>query len=534
METQKTAESLYNILTVDRSSYERDGDDCAKLTIPSLFNNNSAKKQKIKTPFQALGAAGTNSLAAKMLMALIPPNTPFFKLIIDELELQKSGQSEIMAEIDKGLRGLENAVMADIETSNDRVAMFEALKHLIVVGNVLLYITEDGLKVYYLDRYVVQRDEVGNVLTIITKESVSTKALDPEFFEQIKQKENYDADSMEDAEIDIYTKVERQGNNHVWFQECRGEKIPGTDGISPVDVSPFIVLRWTQTDTNYGTSYVNEYKGDLISLEALMQAIIEGAAASARTVYFINPNGVTSAKAVSHAPNGAVREGLSTDVTTLQTNKGNDFAVAFQAKQTIEKRLEDAFLMTKSIQRDAERVTSTEIQIMSNALEATLGGIYSVLSSEFQIKYLRRKLHLLIRAGKAPKLPDKLVRPKIVTGINGLGRDADKQKLIEFIGTIAQALGVDVMRRYMNIDEAIIRLANSVGIETLNLIKSKEEIAQELQAEQQQQLLKDLAPSALQGHKLLDPKNQAEAQLLQNEVTPNANQQITEEGQQTV
>ena len=260
METQKTAESLYNILTVDRSSYERDGDDCAKLTIPSLFNNNSAKKQKIKTPFQALGAAGTNSLAAKMLMALIPPNTPFFKLIIDELELQKSGQSEIMAEIDKGLRGLENAVMADIETSNDRVAMFEALKHLIVVGNVLLYITEDGLKVYYLDRYVVQRDEVGNVLTIITKESVSTKALDPEFFEQIKQKENYDADSMEDAEIDIYTKVERQGNNHVWFQECRGEKIPGTDGISPVDVSPFIVLRWTQTDTNYGTSYVNEYK----------------------------------------------------------------------------------------------------------------------------------------------------------------------------------------------------------------------------------------------------------------------------------
>ena len=81
---------------------------------------------------------------------------------------------------------------------------------------------------------------------------------------------------MDDTEIDIYTKLERQGNNHVWFQECKGEKIPGTDGISPVDVSPFIVLRWTQTDTNYGTSYVNEYKGDLITLEALTQAIAPG------------------------------------------------------------------------------------------------------------------------------------------------------------------------------------------------------------------------------------------------------------------
>ena len=321
----------------------------------------------------------------------------------------------------------------------------------------------------------------------------------------------------------LLARTDPDSTDHRGLSMFLAEKIPGTDGISPVDVSPFIVLRWTQTDTNYGTSYVNEYKGDLITLEALTQAIVEGAAASARTIYFINPNGVTSPKAVSQAPNGAVREGLATDVSTLQTNKANDFAVAERVKATLEKRLEDAFLMTKSIQRDAERVTSTEIQIMSNALEATLGGIYSVLSSEFQIKYLRRKLHLLIRAGKAPKLPDRLVRPKIVTGINGLGRDADKAKLIEFIGTIAQALGVDVMRRYMNIDEAIIRLANSVGIETLNLIKSKEEIAQELQAEQQQQLIKDLAPSALQGHKLLDPKNQAEAQLLQNEVTPNAN-----------
>ena len=37
--------------------------------------------------------------------------------------------------------------MTDIEIKADRVAIFEALKHLIVAGNVLLYVAETGLRV---------------------------------------------------------------------------------------------------------------------------------------------------------------------------------------------------------------------------------------------------------------------------------------------------------------------------------------------------------------------------------------------------
>ena len=63
-----------------------------------------------------------------------------------------------------------------------------------------------------------------------------------------------------------------------WFQECKGEKIPNTDGRSKVDVTPFIPLRFIRVDgEDYGRGYVEEYRGDLISLESLMQAIIEGA-----------------------------------------------------------------------------------------------------------------------------------------------------------------------------------------------------------------------------------------------------------------
>ena len=519
----ETAVARFEQLNGDRSPFLRRGQDASKLTLPALIpETTTGNAAKLKTPFQAVGARGVNSLASKLLIALLPPSTPFFKLSIDSLELMKEGQEGLETEIDKGLRVIESALMNEIEISNDRVAMFEALKHLIVGGNVLLYLTDNGLKVFHLNRYVCKRDDIGNILEIITKETVHPQALPEDFLEMIKKKENYDAEDF-DEDLDIYTHIKRYGDEFKWFQECKGEKIPGTDGNSKFDTSPWICLRWTRIDgEDYGRGYVEEYQGDLISLEALMQAIIEGAAASAKTIFLVNPNGVTRAATLAKAPNGAIREGSAQDVSVLQVNKGADFQVSFSAIQRIESRLEYAFLMSRSIQRDAERVTAAEVSIMANELENSLGGIYSILTQEFQLPYLKRRMHMLVRSGKAPKLPEKIVKPKIVTGLQGLGRGNDRAKLVEFIGTVSQALGPDVMRMYMNVDEAIKRLANSIGIDTANLVKSQEQIQQEMQAQQQQQLIQHLGPAAL-GSPLMDPQKNAQAQQLTEET--NANQE---------
>jgi len=520
----QTAAGRYAQLQSARSTFDREAKESSKLTIPSLIpESTTGTRAKIKTPFQAVGARGVNSLASKLLFALLPPSTAFFKLSIDSLELLKQGQEGLETEIDKGLRTIETALMNEIEISNDRVAMFEALKHLIVGGNVLLYLTDDGLKVYPLSKFVCKRDAVGNVLEIITQESVNPKALSPEFLEQIKKKDNYDEKTME-GDLDIYTCVKRVNDDFLWHQECKGEKIPGTDGRSKINVSPWITLRFVRIDgEDYGRGYVEEYRGDLISLEALMQAIIEGAAASAKTLFLVNPNGVTRAATLAKAPNGAIREGSAADISVMQVNKGADFQVSFSAIQRIESRLEYAFLMARSVQRDAERVTAAEVTMMANELENSLGGIYSILTQEFQLPYLRRRMHMLVRSGKAPKLPEKLVKPKIVTGVQGLGRGNDRNKLVEFIGTVSQALGPDIMRQYMNVDEAIKRLANSIGIDTANLVKTQEEIQAEMQAMQQQQLIQHLGPAAL-GSPLLDPKNNAQAQQLTEEA--NAQQEV--------
>ena len=524
-----TAAGLYEQMASERSTYLREGQESSKFTLPYLIpetaGGSGSRRSRIKTPYQSIGAAGVNSLAAKLLTGLFPTNIPFFKLVLDQIKIaQQEGGQEAVTEIDKALRKVEAALMREIEVSNDRVAMFEALKHLIVGGNVLLYLTDEGLQVYPLEKYVCRRDPNGNTLEIIIKETINGKALPDDFLLKLQEKAKYTDQTVEE-DLDIYTHVKRDGDFFNWHQECKGERIPNTDGRAKKDVNPFINLRFTRlSGESYGRGYVEEYRGDLISLEGLMKAIIENAAASARTVFLVNPNGTTRASVLAKAPNGAIREGNAQDVSVLQVGKGADLQVSFTAVQRIEQRLQYAFLMAKAVQRDAERVTSTELKILTQELESTLGGIYSILSSELQLPYLRRRMHLLVRSGKVPKLPDDIVGISIITGLQGLGRGQDKEKLIEFITTMAQALGADVMRQYINLDEAIKRLATSIGIETDTLIKSGEQIAQEQQAAQQQELIRSLGSAAVDSP-LLDPKKQAEAGLISQQIDSNAQQQ---------
>ena len=524
-----TAAGLYEQMASERSTYLREGQESSKFTLPYLIpetaGGSGSRRSRIKTPYQSIGAAGVNSLAAKLLTGLFPTNIPFFKLVLDLIKIaQQEGGKEAIAEIDKALRKVEAALMREIEVSNDRVAMFEALKHLIVGGNVLLYLTDEGLQVYPLEKYVCRRDPNGNTLEIIIKETINGKALPADFLLKLQEKAKYTDQTVEE-DLDIYTHVKRDGDFFNWHQECKGERIPNTEGRAKKDVNPFINLRFTRlSGESYGRGYVEEYRGDLISLEGLMKAIIENAAASARTVFLVNPNGTTRASVLAKAPNGAIREGNAQDVSVLQVGKGADLQVSFTVVQRIEQRLQYAFLMAKAVQRDAERVTSTELKILTQELESTLGGIYSILSSELQLPYLRRRMHLLVRSGKVPQLPDDIVGISIITGLQGLGRGQDKEKLIEFITTMAQALGADVMRQYINLDEAIKRLATSIGIETDTLIKSSEQIAQEQQAAQQQELIRSLGSAAV-GSPLLDPKKQAEAGLISQQIDNNAQQQ---------
>ena len=54
------------------------------------------------------------------------------------------GEGDLRSEIEQGLAGIEREVMSEIENRALRVNFFEALKHLIVSGNVLVHLPKKG------------------------------------------------------------------------------------------------------------------------------------------------------------------------------------------------------------------------------------------------------------------------------------------------------------------------------------------------------------------------------------------------------
>ena len=143
--------------------------------------------------------------------------------------------------------------------------------------------------------------------------------------------------------------------------------------------------------------------------------------------------------------------------------------------------------------RDAERVTAEEIRLIAQELESGLGGVYTVISREFQLPYIRQKMKALAASGKLPDLPDGLVAPSIVTGFEALGRGNDRQKLMEFLGLLGQTFGGEALR-YINPSSDISRLAASMGITTEGLVKDERTLAADV-AEVGKQFSQNVSPS---------------------------------------
>ena len=487
----KTCASRYEQLATERETYLNRARECAKLTIPALMPDSGQSAGTIlHTPYQGIGARGVNNLASKLLLSLLPPNTPFFRFVIDDFTAEELAQEEGQrAKVDEALNKIERSVQAEIESQNLRSPIFEALKQLIVAGNCLIYLPKkEGARVFDMRRYVVKRDPMGAPLQIIIKETINPMVLDDDIREMVMQTmPRNEQKSVIDAEVDVYTAMYRDNKKWRLYQEINGTTIPGSEGSWAVDKSPMLPLRWTRIDgEDWGRSYVEEYKGDLISLEGISKAILEATAASAKVVFMVNPNGTTRARDIAEAANGAIVSGNANEVTVLQTDKYQDMRVARETAQGIEQRLSFAFLENTAVQRNGDRVTATEIRRMSQQLDDALGGSFSLMSEEFQLPLVNRVIDRMVKQRRLPSLPKGVVKPSIVTGLEALGRGHDLEKLEMFLQGL-QMLPPEVIAQHLNISDYIKRRGTSLGIDMDGLVKSAEQLQQEQQAAQQQQ-----------------------------------------------
>ena len=509
----KTAASLYKHGENERTQFLMRARQCAELTLPALLPpDGHSSSSELPTPYQGLGARGVNNLASKSLITLFPANTPLFRLAIDDYTLEQLTQQEGQrANVESEFARIERSVTGEMEGKAARPKLFEALKHLIVTGNALLYVDQDNtLRVFRLDSYIVERDCIGNIKHIVVHEKIMFDALPDKTQASLREDAAIKYEGTD--EVSLYTVVWREGKRMKVQQEVADKVVDGSQGSYPVDKSPWIACRWTSiADEDYGRGLVEEYIGDLISLEGLSQALLEGASAAARLLFLVRPSGVTDKEDLANAPNGEFVDGDVNDVATLKMDKAADFRVPYDLMMRLTERLSSAFLLNSSVQRPGERVTAEEIRYMARELEDTLGGVYSILSQELQLPLVVRYMFNMQKQKRLPELPEGVVSPMIVTGFDALGRGQDIMKLQQFLQA-AQQLGPQAMGS-INMGDALTRMAAALGIDTKGLVKTPQEIADEQQQAQNNAMMQaGTAPAVQAAGRMMEQANAPQGQ----------------------
>ena len=161
MDNNKSAKQRYNDMIEYREHYLNRGRECSELTLPAILPEDGVNHTSdLYTPYQSVGARGVNNLASKLLLLLLPPNQPFFRLNVDgKTKEEMDLEPQIKTEIEKSLAKIEREVMSEIEALAIRVPVFEALKHLVITGNTLVYMPKKNtMRVFPLSQYTCRRD----------------------------------------------------------------------------------------------------------------------------------------------------------------------------------------------------------------------------------------------------------------------------------------------------------------------------------------------------------------------------------------
>lgn len=448
-----------------------------KICLPDDFYQNS---EQMNHDYQAVGAQAVNHLSNKMMLALFAPSRPFFRLDakpVTKQQMQAVGAPE--EEIARVLAAAEKEAVQQLDRRSLRPKLYEALKHLIITGNILVCLEPETIRVIGLKKYAVRRSMSGKVVEIVIVDKVLMDELEPDVRDHVEKEQQY----SEDRKVCLYRwiKLERDGDYHM-TQWVDAIKLPEKfNGKWPEEEMPYRVLTWDLADgQDYGTGLVEDYSADFSGLSALSKSQIQGAILSSEFRWLVNPAGLTKVEDFADTPNGGAMPGTEGDISLIESSKSRDLQVTINMAAEYVNRIGRAFLLGSMLVRDAERVTAEEIRMTANELETALGGGYSRIAVDFQSPLAR----WLLAGGGALEGFDITV----VTGLDALSRSGDLDELKLWLADMAALNNMPPqLIQTLKMDAIATALATPRRIDVQTFIKTADEIAAEQQAAMEQQ-----------------------------------------------
>lgn len=471
----------------------------AHWTLPQLMADLSLQTHGqglvVERDYQEIGALLTNNLAPKLAAMLFPSSRPFYKIDASETLKQATVKAGFdLTELAGKLAKLEQESCARVFLNAGYAQLVQALRHLIVTGNVMTYRDSKVGKysAYGLQSFSQRRDGQGNMVDAVLREYTYIESL-PATVQQQLRMANPGRYRVADncPPVELYTRIHRQQGTtgkfyYVVSQEADTTPV-GTDGNYPEHLCPWQVITWSLINgENYGRGLVEDFAGGFAKLSDQSHAAALYGIEMMKVLNLVQPGLGADIDELATAESGEYVQGTTGAVVAYE----NGDAAKLQALRA---EIQDTFgnlsraFMYKGNTRDAERVTAFEIK--QDALEAdnTFGGTYSSLAASFQIPMA----HILLTEVDTNMLEGivtSTVELGIIAGIPALGRAVDVQNLISAAqDAIAIIPGLMGLSKRIDPDRVLDMIMSGSSVDTSLIYFSKDELAAKNQADQLQQ-----------------------------------------------
>lgn len=500
-------------LHLDKGDLLTRSEQYAAWTLPSVFpEETSSKNTELMQSNDNIGARGVNSMANKVVSTLFRMQGSFFRLHLDEehreqleamsQDSKRADVGDMLSEVDRAFNSAERKCMDRLAMVQFRDKAVDIAKLLLVTGNALQYMPEDGpVQVYSVRDYSVVRDVAGTVIEIVTRDTKAFETFSDEVKFALTRTRQYTTNGYEDrSPVVIYTQIKLMddGKFHVRQSADLVELNLGDQAVSyPRDILPWLPLTWNlRRGEDYGTGLVEDYSGAFHSVEVLTQSLINLAGIMSDIKYLVNPASVIDVEELNRSPSGSYHSGREGDITTPELQKHNDAQFINVLIDRFSQQISQAFMLNTGMVRDAERVTAEEIRMIAQELENAHGGVYSRLAHQWQ----QPLSHILLdRIGFDGSQWG--VQPRIITGMDNLSRASEMDNLKMWISDLAalEAIPEDI-RAIINPLKfaAYAGLNRQVPWEKLCFTDQELQQRQQQQMQQQQQLMQDQANANVQ------------------------------------
>ena len=488
---EESAKELYTKYETDRSAVLTRAENNAKVTIPFLFMEDGTSSQDDITSdyVTGFGAKLVNHLTGKFALSILPPSQSFYRLSAktEALKAIAGDDQKKRQEIDRIIAEVEDGVMKYINETKFRDSLYPALRLAMVTGECLVEKMEDSFMVIGLRNYVLKRDPSGKILHLVIREEIDFDAMPDDIRKNIQSEEE------EDKLYELFTHCYLDAGKYYFYQEIEEQQF---NEKTLKDISDkFINVRWTKVDgEDYSRSFVEEHYSTFMMLNKHLEVLTKSAIVGSKTVYTVNPNGMTKLKDFVNAKNGDAIIGNEADIGTIKTNKGADLQQTYQLVQDLKRELSEAFLMSSASIRDAERVTAQEVQLVATELEASFGGIYTSIANDIQMPLVQGAVTAL----KVEGMED--IDIIITAGVEALGRNVEQAKLnrlIQELGAFAQLVGAEAIVQELDVSSFINNMITNSGLGNKGLIKSLVQQEAEMSAKQQEAIAQQMMQPAL-------------------------------------